>query len=179
MTLLSAAIQGIYRPASSYYKHWRRWRLVAILALVTLLTHLASNAMQTYKLNKQANQYKIAIETSFHQAFPEEMRLVNAKVQMQEQIEKLQSQSGSSGFMALLQQMIPALKSVNKTTLTRIKYDRQQGNIELDVKADNYAELEQLKSDLEKTQLQVEQGSVSGRKGAYTVKFEIKMGEVQ
>ena len=172
-------LQGMYRPPSNYQKQWRRWRFVAILAGLTLFTHLPSTAMQTYKLNQQAKQYKMEVEVLFHQTFPEEMRLVNPRVQMEEQIEKLQSQSGSSGFLVLFQQMTPALQSVSNTTLTRIKYDRQQGAIELDIKADNYAQLDQLRSELQKMQLQVEQGSVSGRQGAYTVRFEIKRGTGQ
>lgn len=170
-------LQGDYRVKKDYLQHWQKWRLSAMLVLAVIGLHLTGIAVDNYRLNKQVQSYKLEIASLFHSAFPNETRLVNPKAQMTEQMNKIKSQSTTSGFLMLLQQLAPIVDSMPDIQLTRIKYEQDLNTIVLDVTAKNYAGLDQLALQLEQANLTTELGSVSGRQGAYSARVVIGGGQ--
>lgn len=167
-------LQGGFSPQSGLQKHWLQWRSVAVLAMVALVVQLATVGMEIIQLNKQTKTYKIEIEKVFHSAFPDERRIVNAKAQMSQRLSKLQSQQGGAGFLMLLQQIAPALQQTKGISLTRISFERRLGEMRIDISAQNYSQLEQVKKAISKLGFNVELGSVAGKKGAYTSRLMIR-----
>jgi len=167
-------LQGDFQPQSSVQKYWQQWRGVALLAVIALLIHLTSVGIETWQLNQQAKNTKAEIKKVFQTAFPDEKRIINPKAQMTQRLAKLQSEQAGAGFLRLLQQLVPALKESRKVSLTRINFERRLGEMRLDINAPDYAQLEQLKNKIEALGLNVELGSVSGNKGAYTARLMIR-----
>lgn len=172
--MLMNLLQGEFKPQSNVQKYWQQWKRVAILAVVALGLQLTTVGVETWQLNQQVKSTKDEIKKVFHQAFPDEKRLVNVKAQTMQRMTRLQSQQGGMGFLMLLQQIAPALKSSNNISLSRINFEQRLGTINLDVKAQGYSQLEQLKLTIDKLGLDVELGSVSGNKGAYTARLMIR-----
>ena len=167
-------LQGNFQPQSDVQKYWRQWRGVVLLGLIVLAVHLTSVGIETWQLNQQVTKTKSEIAKVFHQAFPDEKRIVNPKAQMTQRLTTLQSQQDGTGFLMLLQQLGPALKASRTIGLTRINFERRLGEMRLDINAQDYAEVEQLKNMIEPLGLSVELGSVSGNKGAYTARLIIR-----
>ena len=167
-------LQGEFQLSSDFQKYWKQWRSVAILAIVALGIQLTSVGMETWQYKQQLQHTKAEIEQVFRTTFPDEKRIVNAKAQMNQRITSLQSQQENTGFLMLLQQVVPALKTSSSILLSRIHFERRLGEMRWDVKAQDYAQLEQLKNKIDKLGLNVELGSVSGNKGAYTARLTIR-----
>lgn len=167
-------LQGEFQLSSDFQKYWRQWRSVAILAVVALCIQLTSVAIETWQYKQQLHHTKAEIEQVFRTTFPDEKRIVNVKAQMNQRITNLQSQQENTGFLMLLQQVVPALKASSTILLSRINFERRLGEMRWDVKAQDYAQLEQLKNKVENLGLNVELGSVSGNKGAYTARLTIR-----
>ncbi|NOQ93423.1 MAG: type II secretion system protein GspL [Methylophaga sp.] len=167
-------LQGDFKPQSNVQKYWKQWKAVAILAVVALGLQLATVGIETWQLNQQVKHTKVEIEKVFHKTFPDEKRLVNAKAQTIQRLARLESQQDRMGYLMLLQQLSPALKTSSNVSLSRINFERRLGTINLDVKAQDYAQLEQLKVAINKLGMNAELGSVSGNKGAYTARLMIR-----
>ena len=170
-------LQGEYAVKEDFGQHWNKWRISAMLVFAVIGLHFSSMAINSYRLNQQAQTYKEETASLFRSAFPKETRLVNPKAQMMEKLQNMQSQFNSSGFLVLLQQVAPILKQTPDVQLIRIKYEQDLNAIVLDVQAKNYAGLDQLKVALETANLSTELGSVSGRQGAYSARVVIGGGQ--
>lgn len=167
-------LQGEFVPQSDFKKHYLRWRSVAVLMICAVIVQFTSVAIETWQLNKQASQYKTDIAAVFRTAFPDEKRLVNPKAQMTQRLSRLQSQQEGMGFLMLLQQAAPVIKQSGNVAISRINFEQGLGEIKIDLSAQDYAQLESLKGRLEKLGFDVDLGSVSGNKGAYTTRVTIK-----
>lgn len=167
-------LQGEFKSRSNVQKYWLQWHNVVYLALAALLIQLTSVGLETWQLNQQVKQYKAEVEAVFKSAFPDENRLINPKAQMTQRLAKLQSQQDNSGFLMLLQQIAPALQQSKLVSLSRINFEQRLGELRLDVNTEDYAQLETLKNAIAKLALNVELGTVSGNKGAYTAKIMIR-----
>lgn len=167
-------LQGDFRPQSDLQKQWEMWRPPVIIAAIALALQLVVVSVEAWQLNQQAEQYRGEVEKLFHQTFPDEKRIVNVRVQMSQRLEKLQKQSDDFGFLAVMQQIAPSLKNAIGLSLARINFDRNRSEMSLDVKAADYAQIEQLTKQINMVGIQAELGTVSGNKGAYTARMIIK-----
>lgn len=167
-------LQGDFRPQSSLSRYWKQWKTVAILAAVVLGLHLSNVVGETWQLNQQITQTKSEVKALFHRTFPQEKRLVNVKAQTVQNIQALQAQQNDAGFLMLLQDIAPALQQMSNVSLSRINYERELSEIRLDVKAQQYNELEQLKTKIEQLGFESDLGSVSSEKGAYRARLIIR-----
>jgi len=167
-------LQGNLKPRSNIQKYWLQWRVVTFLAFSALLIQLLNVGVEAWQLKQQAREYKSEIVSVFQSAFPDEKRIINPKVQMSQRLAELQTQKDDTGFLMLLQQISPALKQAKSVSLTRLNFERRLGQLRVDVKAEDYAQLEILKNNIAKLNLDVELGSVSGSKGAYTARLMVR-----
>jgi len=167
-------LQGQFKPQSNVQKYWQQWKQVAVLAIVALGLQLTTVGIEAWQLNQQVKSTKAEIEKVFHEAFPDEKRIVNVKAQTMQRMAQLQSQQDGTGYLMLLQKISPALKSSNNISLSRINFEQRLGTMTLDIKTQDYAQLEQLKMTIDKLGLITELGSVSGSKGAYTARLMIR-----
>jgi len=170
-------LQGKFKPQSNVQKYWQQWKQVAIIAAVALGLQLTTVGIETWQLNQQVASTKAEIKKVFHAAFPDEKRMVNAKAQTIQRMARLQSQQDGMGFLMLLQKISPALKSSKGIILSRINFEQRLGTMNLDVKAQDYSQLEQLKMAIEQLGVNTELGSVSGNKGAYTARLMIRSSQ--
>jgi len=134
------------RKSSGY---WHHWRLAASLTAVWLVLHLGLTGFQHAQLEDQNKITKAKIEKIYKKAFPKSKKIVNPRVQMEQKLKELKSNSGSSshGLLFLLTESFGTLSEDKKNiTLQTLNYRNSRMDIGLD--STNLQEIENLNNKL-------------------------------
>ena len=92
-------------------------------------------------------EYSKKIEEIYRQAFPAAKRVVNPRVQMQQQLEQLlRLQGGGDGFMTLLARAGDVLRNNKAIKISGASF--RAGRLDVDLTADNVQVLDELKQTL-------------------------------
>ena len=136
-----------------------RWKpLIAVIGLV-LLVQLGFNLAQAWHLERQAEQYAEASRALYTELFPEDLRIVNLRAQFDDHIG--QRGAASAPFMRLLDQVARVMAEGIPVTIDQLEYNEANSNLALQVRAYDFAALEQLRQRLGEVGLGVELGSAS------------------
>jgi general secretion pathway protein L len=108
-----------------------------------------------YRLKQQQDALNIRIEEIFKQAFPETKRIVNPRVQMQQQLEQLQrSQGGGGQFLLLVSRSGDVLRNAKDVRISGASF--RAGRLDVDLNVANLQVLDELKQTLSGKGLSVE-----------------------
>lgn len=136
-----------------------QWKpVVGVLALV-LAVQLTFNLVQAWTLESQAERYAEASRALYSELFPEDRRIVNLRAQFDAHIG--QSNGGSAGFMRLLDEVAMALAEGIPVSIGQLDYNQARGDLAMQVRASDFAALEQLRQRLGETGENVQLGSAS------------------
>lgn len=169
-------LQGAYQPLNKITILWRPWRLT--LALLTLLVGiLVGQHWLEYQHLQRYHQFLTnQIEKIYRDTFPEARKIVNPRVQMEQQLKILRSQRGHketpTSFLALLAQMSTPLQQTAGLVLKR--FDYQQGRFDILLEVANLQALEQLKQRLSTSGLSVEIVSANARDAAVESRLRVQ-----
>jgi general secretion pathway protein L len=148
-------LQGDYSRAGDWSRVWKPWRTTAALLLAGILVSLAAMGVDYYRLSRESEQLQARIEQTFRTAVPGTKRVVNPRVQMQQQLDRLQSGgAGGPDFLALLGKTGSILKDVQGAELGGISF--RAGRLDLDLKIPDLQSLDRLKQALGSGGLEVE-----------------------
>jgi general secretion pathway protein L len=149
-------LQSDYKKVDKFTLQWKRWLPAAVLAGVVLLFSLTLNLLDYYHYKQQNQNLKQQIEQVFRQAFPDIKRVVDPKVQMEQQLKVMRGgQRGNAAQFAAL--FIPAasvIKSSPATKLENISF--RDGQLDLQLTIKELQALEKLKRTIEEKSLKVE-----------------------
>jgi general secretion pathway protein L len=143
-------LQGDYRPIDKMTILWRPWRLT--VALLTLWGGLIlGEKWLVYQQLKQLNQnLNTTIEQIYRDTFPQARKIVNPRVQMEQQLKTLRAQQTSTSqqenFLSLLTQLSTPFKQTAGLEVKRIDY--QQGVFNIELLVPHWQALEQFKQSL-------------------------------
>lgn len=166
-------LQGEFDQRPRPAQRWRAWRPVAVLAAILVVAQLSTLVYERHALRQQSASLDATINATLRATFPEIGRVVNARVQMQQRLARLeQHQSGNGdGFLDLLARCGPILKAAGTVSLNSIDYrDRQ---LELDLAAADIVTLDRLKRALESNGIRVEIRSATARKNGVVGRLRI------
>jgi general secretion pathway protein L len=135
------------------------WKPVMAVLAVILVVQLAFNLVQAWTLESQAERYAEASRALYTELFPEDRRIVNLRAQFDAHIG--QSSGGSGGFMRLLDEVALALAEGIPVTIGQLDYNQARGDLAMQVRASDFAALEQLRQRLGETGESVQMGSAS------------------
>lgn len=144
------------KAAGSGLGQWKP--VLAVLALV-LTVQLVFNLVQAWTLERQAERYAQSSRALYSELFPEDRRIVNLRAQFDEHIG--QRAGGPSGFMRLLDEVARAMADGLAVTVSQLDYNQARGDLALQVRASDFATLEQLRQRLGETAENVQLGSAS------------------
>lgn len=149
-------LQGRFSRAAEWGQVLRPWRATAALLLVGILVSNVVMGVDYFRLSRESEQLHAQIETTFKSALPETRRIVNPRVQMQQQLDKLQRrQGGGPGFLNLLAQSGAVLRGREGVDITGATF--RGGRLDVDLTVADLQLLDQLKQALmEKGSLAVE-----------------------
>lgn len=169
-------LQGSYGGNERTQQHRRRWAWVGVLAVLLVVTEFAITALQNHRLGTLASRNEQKIEQLFRTAFPDIKRVVDPKVQMQQQLQKLQSvavsQDASGSLLALLQLTGPVLAQRPQLQLQGLHYRNHR--LDLELNAQSFQALDEVKQALSDQGLQVEIDSASAQDAGVSGRLRVQ-----
>lgn len=136
-----------------------RWKPALVVLALVLAVQLIFNLAQAWSLERQAERYAQSSRALYSELFPEDRRIVNLRAQFDEHIG--QRAGGPSGFMRLLDEVALAMTEGVAVTISQLDYNQARGDLALQVRASDFATLEQLRQRLGETAENVQLGSAS------------------
>ncbi|MCK9606096.1 MAG: type II secretion system protein GspL [Methylomonas sp.] len=154
---------GAYAPQIRRQNELKAWLPAAAILLIALLAQLAGQWQLLDKQRQQLQTLETNTQTLFKQTFPDIKRLVNLKVQADQQLSALQTQSmqQTAGFLPLLYRVGKRLKDQPQFKLRRLQF--ADNSLHLKFLAPDAASVEQLNRQLsDEDGLQVDTRAVVG-----------------
>ncbi|MCU7914749.1 MAG: type II secretion system protein GspL [Candidatus Thiodiazotropha sp. (ex Gloverina cf. vestifex)] len=145
-------LQGDYQRVDKL----KRWLPAAILAGIALLLTLVMNVTNYYSYKQQSAELDTRIRQVFQQAFPNIKRVVDPKVQMEQQLKAMRSgqRGGAAQFASLF---IPAASVIQSSPNTRLEsVSFRDGQLDLQLTIKELQALANLKKTIEQKALSVE-----------------------
>jgi general secretion pathway protein L len=140
-------LQGTYSRSGEWRRVWQPWRATAALLLAGVLVSSVAMGVDYVRLNRESEELRNRIEATFREALPETRRIVNPRVQMQQQLDKLQRRQGSSGgFLSLLGQSGVVLKDMQGVELGAATF--RAGRLDLELTVSDLQLLDKIKQSL-------------------------------
>lgn len=167
-------LQGAYSKREQIGRLWRPWRVAAALLAVWLVFEVGVVVFESSRLARAQQQLTTDIEQIYRTSFPGARKVVNARVQMQHQLDALRASAGTgaSDFLGLLASASVGLQADPAIALSGISYKERQ--LEIAVEVPDMQALDQLKQRLTQSQLAVEVQSVAARAGKVEGRLQIR-----
>jgi general secretion pathway protein L len=157
-------LQGPYSRNQEWGKLWRPWRATAALLLAGILLSNIVTGIDYFRLSSERDELNARMQAVFMESFPGTKRVVDPRVQMQQQLEQLQRQAGSgTRFLALLARSADVLRTAKDIEISGASY--RAGRLDVDLTAANLQVLDQLKQSLSARGLTVEIQSAAADAG--------------
>ena len=157
-------LQGDYSRSGDWAVLMRPWRVSAALLVSGILVSNVVMGVDYFRLSQESEQLHAQIEQTFKKALPATQRIVNPRIQMQQQLDKLQRQQGAGGgFLSLLGQSGSVLKGMDGVEVSGATF--RAGRLDVELSVADLQLLDQLKRALMKTgRLSVEiQSATTGK----------------
>jgi general secretion pathway protein L len=157
-------LQGVYSRNQEWGKLWHPWRATAALLLAGVLLSNIVTGVDYFRLRNERQELNARIQSLFMESFPGTRRVVDPRVQMQQQLEQLQRRAGSGGrFLNLLSRSADVLRTAKDIEIAGASY--RAGRLDVDLTAANLQVLDQLKQSLSAHGLEVEIQSAAADAG--------------
>jgi general secretion pathway protein L len=140
--------QGSFRKGIAWGNYWQLWKMPALAALVLIGLMIAQSWWQLRLLEDRNLAYRQTIEQVYLKAFPGS-RVVNPRQQMQTKLNALQGSGGGNGSNMV--SLLAALQNSPigaELEISGISYEARAAELRLDVLANNFQQVERLRSDL-------------------------------
>jgi len=157
-------LQGAYSRSGDWARLLRPWRATAALLVTGIIISNVVMGIDYFRLSRESEQLHAEIEQTFKEALPETRRIVNPRIQMQQQLDALQRRQGTGGgFLSLLSQSGSVLKGMQGVQVSGATF--RAGRLDVDLTVNNLQLLDQLKQALmENGRLSVEiQSATTGQ----------------
>ena len=169
-------LQGEYQRVDKMTLQWKRWLPAAVLGLILVALSIGTSVQEYFNYKQQSTELHTQIRQTFQQAFPNVKRIVDPRVQMEQQLKKMQ-QGQSGNFAQFASLFVPAasvIKNSPNTTLENITFRDGQLNLQLTIK--ELQALENLKKTIESKRLNVEIRSANASDNKVTSHLRITGG---
>jgi len=137
-------LQLTYAPSSPWREKLLPWRPAFALAASWVVLQIAITGMDYLRYDQQSTELQTQVTQYFRQTFPEIQRIVNPKIQMNQQLDLLRRGRQNQGFLPLLGEVSPVLTTLPGFALQTMRY--QDGTLDLTVKTQSVQALEATKT---------------------------------
>ncbi|MEC8325558.1 MAG: type II secretion system protein GspL [Pseudomonadota bacterium] len=169
-------LQGAFQVKKQSKGVWPVWQVPAIAAGVALMFGLVLKAVTAYQLEQKVAVAKAETIEAYQQAFPgSKVRPNLIRRQIQSKLSQVSS-GGETGFLFLLHHLTPVFKDVEGFTPETLRFDSKRGELRLRASAKDFQSFNVVKQRLERSALQVEQGSLSNSGNLVVGEIKIKAG---
>jgi general secretion pathway protein L len=171
-------LQGDYKQVDTKALQWRRW-LPAAALFASLISLQAIGTILDYSHYKQQSvDLASEIEQVFRGAFPDTKRIVDPRVQMEQQLKLLRKNQGGEqvNFLAMLDSPAAAIMKMPGNRVESINFRDNQLDLKLTLK--ELQTLENLKKKIEAGGLSVEIRSANAAGNQVTAHLRIRRGGI-
>lgn len=175
-------LQGQYKPKGPGISLGFNWKPVAAIAAIWFFTLFIMELLSANKLNIEAHRYQAQAENIYREYFPNDKRIVDVKSQTMAHLRR----AGVSGEgVSMLELLHPAGKAVHQLNvnntqspmkINRVAFEERLKELRLDISANKFDQLDQLKANLEQQGLSVEIGSAVAQGQGVESRIKIKRG---
>ena len=157
-------LTGEFKPSKKHNKQLEKWRMPLILAVSLFILLMFNLHFKNLQIEKQTLQVKQQVESVYKQAFPLQSPLKYARIK-----KKLKSMlvglegDVDSGFLSMLNGLVPAFAKNPQLEITNIKFDGQKQEMRLSANASNFQSFEKFNAAVGE-HFNVEQGALSSSK---------------
>jgi len=169
MNLLS----GIYQPKREYTKQLSLWRNSLIVCAVVIVLSLVNKGLNIHQMNAKAEAMQAQSEQIYKQVVPGSSRVVNLRSQMGSYVKKIKGGESGNEFFAMLAGCEAAFKQVKDLKPITLRFDSKRGELRLQVKAKNYAQIEKFKEIISRS-YQLDGGAMNSGDAEVTTTLTIR-----
>lgn len=142
-----------------------KWRLPAILGVLFFILSCINVYMDNRQVELKVNLVKEQVEDIYKRAFPSQKKLkyVRVKKKLKTMLAEINSSSGSSGFLSMLNELAPTFDSNKQLLPSSLKYDAKKQEMRILAVGNNFQAFEKFSIALpEKYSMQ--QGALNSNK---------------
>lgn len=139
-------LQGAYSKSGEWRRILQPWRATAALLLAGILLSFVVMGVDYFRLGRESEALQASIEDTFRKAVPGVQRVVNPRVQMQQELDKLAGGNSGIRFLSLLGRSGAVLKDIEGVELGGMTF--RGGRLDLDIKVSNLQLLDTVKQSL-------------------------------
>ena len=125
-------MQGAFSRTGEWIRVLKPWRATAALLLAGVLVSFFVTGIDYYRLSRESEQLQARIEETFRKAMPGTQRVVNPRVQLQQELDRLQGGQSGGGFLVLLGKTGAVLKDVSGVEIGWVSF--RAGRLDLYLK---------------------------------------------
>ncbi|MDJ0807232.1 MAG: type II secretion system protein GspL [Gammaproteobacteria bacterium] len=149
-------LQGDFKQIDQTSLQWRKWLPAAVIFCVLLGIHIVSTVLDYSAFNKQSRLLAEQTRQVFRDAFPDIKRIVDPKVQMEQQL-KLLRKGGNVDHGDFLSLLSPPASTVGEERDSRIEsISYRDGKLDLKMLLKDLQSLDDIKRQIEAQNLSVE-----------------------
>jgi len=151
------------------------WLWAAGIAIFALLFNVGLKGSHLLQLNAQQEVINKEIIQRYKTAFPnsKKVRINTIKSQLKRKISEAGGEGEQTGFLTMLSKVRPAFEAVPELKPDSLKFDGKRQEIRIQAVASDYQYFDKFKSEVEKTQLEVDQGAQSNQGEQVSGSFSI------
>ena len=165
-------LQADFAPRIDWPGQWRRWRIAAAAVIAAIVLQTLTGWIDLYRQNSIDRELSSEVTRVYRELYPRGA-LVNARKQMSDQLDKLRSSSGASGFMQHFYPLGERLSAQQGLKVHSLRFDGRNGDLRLDISVPNHQAVEALRANLETARQRVELQSSTTSGGAVRARLAI------
>lgn len=137
-------LQGVHAQRQGLSKEWQAWKLAAGLAGLAFVVGAVGNGLAAWSLGRQAEAQAAANMQRFRELFPAEQRVVDLRVQAEQQFAIVQGARPGDGLLPLMEALAGGLKSAPTLRLQGLQF--REGALFLSLTGTDLSALDQLRA---------------------------------
>lgn len=166
-------LQGSYQRKRALLSGTRRWWPAVAMLAIWLVLEVGIVASQTWQLASEEQALRAEVDATYLAAVPGAKRVVNARVQMQQELDRLRGAGDEESFIALLGSAGRLFAQIEGLTLQSIAW--RDGEIDVALLLTDLQELDRLRQGLlEQAGLQVDVQSATPKDKQVEARLRIR-----
>lgn len=168
--------QGEFAQRLPIERWWRDWRTLVVTAAAALVLYVGTTVYQVQSLESENLETRRHIESVYRQVAGSG-NLVDAERQLRQKLEEANPSADGRRVTPLLADLFPVLAEAEEITLSAISYSGRSGELNLNVQAEAFNTIEQLRGQVQESGLNAELVSASAQGGNHSARLRVSGGE--
>ena len=132
-------LTGEFKPRNENNQSIKKWKMPAVLFVALFLISTVNLYIKNVQVEKNVEQVRGQVESVYKQAFPQQPKLRYVRVKKKIKAMLLGTKiSSESGFLTILNGLVPALKANPDFKINKINFDNKKQEMKISTSADNF-----------------------------------------